>query len=75
MAGEKTPLLLPGKRQSWRPTGVSVLEMFDSLGVLQIHTGSGIVRKVSSKRNPGVDRVLAMLDLDISLYTRVEKTK
>ncbi|GGJ14492.1 hypothetical protein GCM10010885_24690 [Alicyclobacillus cellulosilyticus] len=37
MAEEKALLELPGKRKSWRPTALSVLEMFEPLEVMHFH--------------------------------------
>jgi len=37
MVKESEPLILPGKRKSMRPTGTSMLEMFDGLLMVLIH--------------------------------------
>ncbi|MCL6443514.1 MAG: IS1634 family transposase [Alicyclobacillus sp.] len=74
MAEETEPLILPGKRKSWRPTGVSVLEMFDGFDIVHICINGELIRKVPSQRNPQLDRILRMLGTDIQVYSEVRKT-
>ncbi|QSO46566.1 IS1634 family transposase [Alicyclobacillus mengziensis] len=72
MAKESEPLILPGKRKSMRPTGTSMLEMFDGLAMVLIHLEERIIRK-----GPQVDgqreRILNMLGAGTKVYTEMNK--
>ncbi len=45
------------------------------IAVILYETLEYVIRAVTPKRNPGVDRVLGMLGLDMGIYTRVQKTE
>ncbi|QSO52802.1 IS1634 family transposase [Alicyclobacillus curvatus] len=72
MVKESEPLILPGKRKSMRPTGLSMLEMFNGLAMVLIHLDERIIRK-----GPQVDgqreRILNMLGAGTSVYSDMNK--
>jgi len=74
MATETEPLILPGKRRSLRPTGASVLEMLDEITTMHVKLGDALQRMASRPHNPQVERVLDLLDMDLSIYTTVQKS-
>ncbi|MCF8568609.1 IS1634 family transposase [Alicyclobacillus tolerans] len=74
MANETEPLILPGKRKSFRPTGASVLEMLDEVTTFQIRTGETSQRMTARLHDDQVERVLNLLNLDLSIYTEVQKS-
>ncbi|WP_157067243.1 IS1634 family transposase, partial [Alicyclobacillus shizuokensis] len=73
MRQEEEPLILPGKRKSFRPTGISVLEMFDGMITARIRV-DGMWRYLKTTlRDPQIERVLKLLDMDLSIYYPAEK--
>ena len=72
MTNKSEPLILLGKRKSMRPTGTSMLEMFDGLALVLIHLDEQVVRK-----GPQVDgqrkRILEMLGAGMSVYSEMNK--
>jgi hypothetical protein len=72
MAKESEPLILLGKRKSMRPTGTSMLEMFDGLAMVLIHLDERVIRK-----GPQVDRqherILEMIGAGTSLYSEMNQ--
>lgn len=73
MQQETEPLLLPGKRKSMRPTGTSVLEMFDRFAIALIPIGDRVVRK-GPRGDAQIQRILAMLGTDMSVYGASRET-
>lgn len=74
MASETEPLILPGKRKSLRPTGVSVLEMLDEVTTVHITVGDVNQRMTGRLHDTQVERVLNLLNFDLSIYTEVQKS-
>ena len=72
MDKESEPLILPGKRKSIRPTGTSMLEMFDGLAMVLLHLDGNTIRK-----GPQVDgqceRILIMLGAGTSVYSQMNQ--
>ncbi|WP_074951988.1 IS1634 family transposase [Alicyclobacillus macrosporangiidus] len=74
MKQEEEPLILPGKRKSFRPTGTSVLEMFDGMITARVQV-NGEWRYVKSlPPDPQIERILKLLDMDLSIYYPAQKT-
>lgn len=73
MATEPEPLILPGKRKSFRPTGASVLEMLDEMTTMHVNLGDALQRMAPRPHNEQIERVLSLLDMDMSIYTTVQK--
>ena len=74
MATETEPLILPGKRKSFRPTGVSVLEMLDEITTIHIKIGHEHQRMIARFHDTQITRVLGLLGFDTSIYTEVQKS-
>lgn len=74
MATETEPLILPGKRKSFRPTGASVLEMLDEVTTMHVKLGKTVERMATRPHNDQVERVLSLLEMDLSMYVTVKKT-
>lgn len=74
MATETEPLILPGKRKSFRPTGVSVLEMLDEITTIHIKIGHEHQRMIARFHDTQITRVLGLLGFDTSIYTQVQKS-
>lgn len=74
MAEEKEPLILPGKRKSFRPTGASVLEMFERLSTTWVSIDGQWQRARVKSNNPEVERVLGFFGLDMSIYCEAQKS-
>ncbi|MCL6445395.1 MAG: IS1634 family transposase [Alicyclobacillus sp.] len=74
MSQEEEPLILPGKRKSFRPTGISVLEMFDGMITARVKIDGEWRYVKSTPPDPQIERVLKLLDMDLSIYYPVEKT-
>lgn len=73
MKRETEPLTLPGKRRSFRPTGLSILEMLDGMTTVQVQVGDTWHRVSATPHDPQIARVLKLLDMDLSIYTEVQK--
>ncbi|WDM02833.1 IS1634 family transposase [Alicyclobacillus cycloheptanicus] len=71
MAKETEPLILPGKRKSFRPTGISVLEMFDEMTTIWIESGDGRQRMTARPHDPQIERILAFFGMDLNIYSEV----
>ncbi len=74
MAKETEPLILPGKRKSFRPTGISVLEMFDEMTTVWMASGDGWQRMTVRPHDPQIERILAFFGLDLNIYSEVAKS-
>ena len=74
MAKETEPLILPGKRKSFRPTGISVLEMFDEMTTVWMASGDGWQRMTARPHDPQIERILAFFGLDLNIYSEVAKS-
>lgn len=68
---EEKPLLLPGKRKSFHPTGLAILELLEYELILQVKTPTGWFRQLRSNKEPQLPRILQLLQLDPNTYTRV----
>lgn len=73
MAKEIEPLILPGKRKSMRPTGVSVLEMLEEMQTVWLRDENGWQRMTAKPHDEQIERVLGLLELDLSIYSTVQK--
>ncbi|WP_245629139.1 IS1634 family transposase [Alicyclobacillus shizuokensis] len=73
MKQETEPLILPGRRKSFRPTGLSILEMLDEMTTAHVRVGDVWHRTAVSPHDPQVERVLKLLGMDLSIYTEVQK--
>ncbi|WP_274435607.1 IS1634 family transposase [Alicyclobacillus sp. ALC3] len=73
MAKETEPLILPGKRKSMRPTGVSVLEMLETMQTVWLGDENGWQRMTARPHNDQIERVLGLLGFDLSIYNTVRK--
>jgi len=69
MKQEQEPLILPGDRKSWKPTGSSVMDMFDTVLTSAIEVDGQIHRVITSRPYPQRDRVLAFFEWDTGIYT------
>lgn len=74
MASETEPLILPGKRKSFRPTGISVLEMLDEVTTFHVTVGDEMQRITGRLHDTQVTRILELLGFDLSIYTMVQKS-
>lgn len=74
MAKETEPLILPGKRKSFRPTGVSVLEMFDDIGIAHVQMNGTSQRVIATKIDPQLERILSFFGIDMSIYVGCKKS-
>lgn len=74
MAQEEEPLILPGKRKSFRPTGVSVLEMFETAVTTWASIGGQWHRMKVRPHDPQLERILGFFGLDMSIYSEVKKS-
>ncbi|WP_303802764.1 IS1634 family transposase [Alicyclobacillus macrosporangiidus] len=73
MKTEQEPLILPGKRKSFRPTGLSILEMLDAMATVQVKVGGVWHRTPVRPHDPQIERVLKLLGMDLSIYAEVQK--
>jgi transposase len=74
MAQETEPLILPGKRKSFRPTGASVLEMFEKMVTTWVSIEGQRQRVNVNPANPQRERILGFFGLDMSIYSEVQKS-
>lgn len=74
MKHEEEPLVLPGKRKSFRPTGISVLEMFEGMMTAQVQVGGEWLYVNSVPPDPQIERILKLLDMDLSIYYPAKKS-
>ena len=73
MKQEKEPLILPGQRKSFRPTGVSILEMLDEMTTAHVKVGNTWHRTPITPHDPQIERVLRLLGMNLGIYTEVQK--
>ncbi len=69
MKHEQEPLILPGDRKSWKPTGSSVMDLFEAVLTSAVEIGGQVHRGISSRPNPQLARVLGFLGWDAGIYT------
>jgi len=50
LAKEKEPLVIPGNRRTFTPTGSMLLQMLEPIKVVRLVTENGIKRKLSQKQ-------------------------
>lgn len=74
MKKEEEPLILPGKRKSYQPTGLSILELLEYEQILQFHTAEGIIRQLPPNAESQLPRLLRLLQLDEDLYTQIKES-
>lgn len=74
MAQEEEPLILPGKRKSFRPTGISVLEMFETSATMWASIQGQWQRMRAEPNNPQLERILSFFGLDMSIYCEPKKS-
>ncbi|MCJ7843622.1 transposase, partial [Lederbergia sp. NSJ-179] len=76
MEGENEPLdLMGGSRNSFRPTGESVLEILDTVDIVHFKQEEGIVRVLSVNGKARVERILGLLGLSESVFTEPQGQK
>jgi transposase len=73
MKTQTEPLLLPGKRKSFQPTGLSILELLEEEYILHFPTEEGLFRQLPRNREAQLPRILQLLDLEENLYTPIKK--
>ncbi|WP_258112665.1 IS1634 family transposase [Alicyclobacillus sp. SP_1] len=71
MSKETEPLILPGKRKSFRPTGSSVLEMFDDMTTIWLGSGESRQRRTAKPHDGQVERILGWFGLDLNISSEV----
>ena len=69
MKQEKEPLILPGKRKSFTPTGEMLLALLKTIQVIHVSIGGTTVRGLSAHVDDQVKRILRLAGYDISIYT------
>ena len=69
MKQESEPLILPGKRKSFTPTGEMLLALLKTIQVIHVSTGGTTVRGLSAHVDDQVKRILRLAGHDISIYT------
>jgi transposase len=74
LSHETEPLIMSGNRKSLRPTGLSVLEMFDGMITARVQLNGTWQYVKSAPPDPQVERVLGLLGMDLSIYYPVKKT-
>jgi len=74
MAMETEPIVLPGKRKSFRPTGISVLEMLEDMTTIHIKVGEEWKRVTAQPHDAQVERILGLLGFDLGIYSEVKKS-
>lgn len=74
MKQEEEPLILPGKRKSFRPTGASVLEMFETMVTTWVSIQGKWKRMTVTPRDPQLERILGFFGLDMSIYSEAKKS-
>lgn len=62
---EDAPLVLPGKKKSWNPTGDKILDCFENLDIVLLDSGH---RQFSSTRLP--ERLFTLTGLDPAIYLK-----
>ncbi|MFC5404861.1 hypothetical protein [Cohnella soli] len=58
-----------GRSQSWKPTGSSVMDMFDTVLTSTVEIGGQVHRGITSRPYPQRDRVLGFFCWDAGIYT------
>lgn len=73
---EKEPIILPGKRKSFKPTAEMLLAMLKSIQVITAKVEDRTVRAVSAHVNDNVKRIVRLAGYDMAIYTAqaVEKS-
>jgi len=74
MAQEEEPLILPGKRKSFRPTGASVLEMFETMVTTWANIQGEWRRMEVQPANLQLERILGFFGLDMRIYSESKKS-
>ncbi|MCL6600472.1 MAG: IS1634 family transposase [Alicyclobacillus macrosporangiidus] len=74
MAKETEPLILPGNRKSFRPTGISVIDMFEGICTMDIEIHGERHRITNTYIEPQLERVLSFLDMDLSIFGFAKKS-
>jgi hypothetical protein len=69
MKQEKEPLILPGKRKSFAPTGEMLLALLKTIQVIHVSIGGATVRGLSAHVDDQIKRILRLAGHDISIYT------
>lgn len=69
MKQESEPLILPGKRKSFTPTGEMLLALLKTIQVIHVSVGGTTVRGLSAHVDEQVKRILRLAGHDISIYT------
>ena len=63
------PLILPGKQKSFRPTGVSVLEMLDEMTTVWVGSGDSLQRLTARAHDSQIERILGWFGWDLNIYS------
>lgn len=69
MKQESEPLILPGKRKSFAPTGEMLLALLKTIQVIHVSVGGVTIRGLSAHVDDQVKRILRLAGHDISIYT------
>ncbi len=73
LAKESEPLVIPGQRKSFSPTGVMLLEMLRPLSVITFKTDAGPLRQVSENQmTEEIRRLLRLAGFEESIYCSTE---
>ncbi|SDT35902.1 Transposase [Paenibacillaceae bacterium GAS479] len=66
---EKEPLILPGKRKSFEPTGEMLLALLKTIQVIHVTMDGTRIRGLSAHVDDQVKRIIRLAGHDISIYT------
>ena len=73
LARETKPLVIPGQRKSFSPTGAMLLEMLRPLSVITFKTDAGHVRQVSENQmTEDIRRLLRLAGFEEGIYCSTE---
>ena len=69
LAKETKPLVIPGKRKSFSPTGAMLLEMLKPLTIITFETDSGCIHQVAENQlNEDIKRLLHLAGFSEDIY-------
>ncbi|MDQ0339464.1 transposase [Caldalkalibacillus uzonensis] len=72
MAKEKEPLELMGGRASFRPTGEAVLEILDTVQIVQMEQNGQTIRLLPENLRSQIERILTLLGMGPAIYTQLK---
>jgi transposase len=71
MEKETEPLILPGKRKSFAPTALSILELLETILVMKVQMQGQSLRVLPDHTEKQLDRILTLLEFDQGIYTKI----